>query len=227
MVLGTGNVLSLNVGGIREFEYSGRLAKSAIWKSPVTGRVIARGVNLEGDDQADRAVHGGFDKAVYAYAVEDLGWWKTKIGRPLAHGEFGENLTTEGIDVTKALVGERWEIGSTVLEISEPRIPCWRFAVRMDDKLFPRRFTEAGRPGAYLRIIVEGELGKGDQIRVVSRPHHNFTIGDIFRIFTRDQHEAGSLLTIPQVSKSWQAWAAKRLEKEIRAAPKPADPGCC
>ena len=120
----------------------------------------ARGVNLAGDDQADRKAHGGPDKAVYAYAVEDARWWEQEIGRSLAYGEFGENLTTEGIEVNDALVGERWQIGTTVLEVSEPRIPCWRLGVRMNDKMFPRRFTEALRPGAYLRIVVEGEVGR-------------------------------------------------------------------
>jgi len=130
-------VLSINVGGVREFVYNGRPAKSAIWKVPVVGRTAARGVNLEGDDQADRKVHGGPDKAVYAYAVEDLRWWEEKLGRSLPFGQFGENLTTERIEVNDALVGERWDIGSTVLEVSEPRIPCWRLGARMEDQMFP------------------------------------------------------------------------------------------
>src|SRR5262245_46097844 len=117
-------VLSVNVGAVREFEYNGHPAKSAIWKLPAVGRIAARGVNLAGDDQADRKAHGGPDKVVYAYAVEDIQWWEQEVGRPLAYGEFGENLTTEGIEVNNALVGERWKIGSTVLEVSEPRIPC-------------------------------------------------------------------------------------------------------
>src|SRR3989454_3236340 len=123
MATTAGKVLSVNVGTVREFEYRGRPAKSAIWKSPAAGRVAARGVNLAGDDQADRKAHGGFDKAVYAYAVEDTRWWEEQIGRPFAYGEFGENLTTEGIEVNAALVGEKWAIGTTVLEVSEPRIP--------------------------------------------------------------------------------------------------------
>ena len=94
----TGRVLSVNVGGVREFEYKGRPSKSDIWKSPVAGRIAPRGVNLEGDDQADRKAHGGPDKAVYAYAVEDALWWKQEIGRAFEYGEFGENLTTEGIE---------------------------------------------------------------------------------------------------------------------------------
>jgi MOSC domain-containing protein YiiM len=116
-----------------------------------SGRIAARGVNLDGDDQADRKAHGGPDKAAYAYAVEDARWWEQEIGRSFAYGEFGENLTTEGVEVNHALVGECWEIRSTVLEVSEPRIPCWRLAVRMNDPIFPRRFAEAMRPGAYLR----------------------------------------------------------------------------
>src|SRR2546421_4754685 len=167
MATSAGTVLSVNVGSVREFEYAGRPARSAIWKSPVVGRIAARGVNLAGDDQADRTAHGGPDKALYAYAVEDARWWEQEIGRALAYGEFGENLTTEVIDVNDALVGERWRIGTTVLEVSEPRIPCWRLAVRMKDKLFPRRFTEALRPGAYLRIVVEGDVAAGNEIRVV------------------------------------------------------------
>src|SRR4051812_27392127 len=173
-------VLSVSVGKPRAFDYNGRHAKSAIWKSPAVGRIAARGVNLAGDDQADRQAHGGPDKAVYAYAVEDARWWEQEIGRALAAGEFGENLTTERIELNQALVGECWQIGTTVLEVSEPRIPCWRLGVRMNDKMFPRRFTEALRPGAYLRIVVEGDVGAGDEIRVVERPAHALTIRDVF-----------------------------------------------
>ncbi|HTP48086.1 MAG TPA: MOSC domain-containing protein [Casimicrobiaceae bacterium] len=202
-----GKVLSVNVGTPREFEYDGQPARSAIWKSPVVGRVAVRGVNLAGDDQADREAHGGPDKAIYAYAVEDTRWWEHEIGRPLAYGEFGENLTTGGIEVNGALIGERWEIGSAILEVSQPRVPCWRLGVRMNDKKFPRRFTKALRPGAYLRIVVEGELGAGDEIRVVERPDHDVTIQDVFRIYTRDRHEAARLLAIPRISESWRRWA--------------------
>lgn len=133
-----GKVLSVNVGGIREFDFNGQAARSGIWKFPAPGRVRARGVNLEGDDQADRAAHGGPNKAIYAYAIEDYRWWQAEIDRPLQYGEFGENLTTEGIDVTGALVGERFKVGTTLLEVSEPRVPCWRFGVRMGDPKFPR-----------------------------------------------------------------------------------------
>ena len=227
MATPVGKVLSVNVGGVREFEYNGRPAKSAIWKSPAVGRIAARGVNLAGDDQADRKAHGGPDKALYAYAVEDARWWEQEIGRALAYGAFGQNLTTEGIDVNDALVGERWQIGTTVLEVSEPRIPCWRLGVRMNDKLFPRRFTEAFRPGAYLRIVVEGDAGAGDEIRVVERPDHDLTIRDVFRIYTRDRAEVDRLLAVPQMSESWRRWAADLLQKAKGRHRDGAEPGCC
>jgi MOSC domain-containing protein YiiM len=219
-------ILSVNVGQAREFDYNGRSAKSAIWKSPVAGRIPARGVNLEGDAQADRKAHGGPDKSVYAYAMEDLRWWEEKLGRSLQYGEFGENLTTEGIAVSDALVGERWAIGTAVFEVSEPRIPCWRLGVRMNDQGFVRRFTEALRPGTYLRIIVEGDVAAGDDIRIIERPAHDLTIRDIFRIYTRDREEAERLLTVPRISESWRGWAQHSLEAtKGRAAS--ATPGCC
>jgi MOSC domain-containing protein YiiM len=171
--------------------------------------------------------HGGPDKVVYAYAVEDARWWQQQIGRSLGYGEFGENLTTEGIEVNDALVGERWQIGTTVLEVSEPRIPCWRLGVRMNDKLFPRQFTEALRPGSYFRLIVEGSVGQGDEIRVVERPAHGLTIRDVFRIYTRDRDEVQRLLTAPRMSESWKRWAVDWLQKSKGQPPQAAEPGCC
>jgi MOSC domain-containing protein YiiM len=227
MATSAGKVLSVNVGLPCEFEYNGRPARSAIWKSPVAGRVAAGGVNLAGDDQADRQAHGGPNKAVYAYAVEDLDWWAQEIGRPLQYGEMGENLTTEGIEVNGALVGERWAIGTTVLEVSEPRVPCWRLGVRMNDKLFPRRFTGALRPGAYLRILVEGDIGAGDEIQVIERPDHGITVRDVLRIYAFDRQEVGRLLTIPGMSESWRRWADHYLQETKGRAAETTGPGCC
>jgi MOSC domain-containing protein YiiM len=227
MATPVGKVLSVNVGGVREFEYNGRLARSAIWKSPAVGRIAARGVNLAGDDQADRKAHGGPDKALYAYAVEDARWWEQEIGRALAFGELGENLTTAGIDVNNALVGEHWQVGTLVLEVSEPRIPCWRLGVRMNDKTFPRRFTDSLRPGGYLRIVVEGDVGAGDEIRVVERPAHDLTIRDVFRIYTRDRAEVERLLAVPQMSESWKRWAVDWLQRAKSRPTDGAEPGCC
>lgn len=221
------SVLSVNVGTPRDFEYAGRRATSAIWKSPVHGRIAARGVNLDGDAQADRKAHGGRDKAIYAYAREDARWWEQAIGRFLAFGEFGENLTTEGLEVNDALIGERWKIGSAVLEVAEPRIPCWRLGVRMNDAKFPRRFTEAMRPGSYLRIIGEGDIGVGDEIRVVEKPDHDVTVRDVFRIYTREHGQAERLLALARISDSWKRWAADTVQRSKQRRADSGAPGCC
>lgn len=170
-------LVSVNVGRPAQIAVRrGRPLMSAIGKQPVDGPVAVRGVNLDGDDQADRRVHGGPDKAVYAYASEDIAWWAAELARELAPGAFGENLTTAGVDVTGAVIGERWRIGSVVLEVAQPRLPCAKLGIRFGDPLMVRRFGEASRPGAYLRIVTEGELQTGDAVELLSRPEHGVTV---------------------------------------------------
>jgi MOSC domain-containing protein YiiM len=175
-------LLSVNVGrpqpvGLRR----GRTVRSAIGKAPVDGRVRVAGVNVEGDDQADRRVHGGPDKAIYAYAREDTAWWEGELGRELGPGAFGENLTVEGVDVSGAVIGERWRLGTVELEVCQPRFPCFKLGLRFGDPLMLKRFTQAERPGAYLRIVREGEIGTGDTIDVAERPDHGITIALVAR----------------------------------------------
>lgn len=169
-------VLSVNVGLPREVPRGKGTIRTAIWKSPVAGRVAARDDHLEGDEAADRRVHGGYDKAVYAYSREDYEWWEAELDRRLEPASFGENLTTQGLDLNAAKVGERWRIGTVLLEVSEPRLPCLKLGLRMGHSRFPKRFANARRPGAYLRIVEPGELGAGDAIEVVERPDHDVTM---------------------------------------------------
>ena len=157
-----GRVESVNVGEPRAVEVNGHTILTAIWKSPVDGRVPLRGVNLRGDDQADRTVHGGPDKAVYAYAAEDTELWEAELGVSLGPGAFGENLTVRGLPVSDAVIGERWAVGSALLEVAQPRLPCFKLGVRMGDPGFPKRFAATGRPGAYLRVIRQGDIGAAD-----------------------------------------------------------------
>jgi MOSC domain-containing protein YiiM len=145
-----GRLISVNVGTPKRIDTGRRIVETAIWKDPVEGRVKVRGVNLDGDRQADLTVHGGPNKAVYAYAIEEVRLWEEELGRPLGPGFFGENLTTEGVDVSGAVLGERWRIGTTLLEVVQPRLPCFKLALKMEDPTFVRRFAEASRPGAYL-----------------------------------------------------------------------------
>jgi len=160
-------VVSINVGVVREVHWRGRAICTAIWKYPVGHRPLrVTRVNLLGDDQADRMVHGGPDKAVYAYAVEDYQYWRDSEGVATSPGLFGENLTVQGLDLGTALVGEQWQVGTALLEIVQPRLPCFKLGVRLGDPAFPRRFLRAARFGAYLRVIEEGEIRTGDPVRV-------------------------------------------------------------
>jgi MOSC domain-containing protein YiiM len=181
MAMHVGRVASVNVGQPREIRVGGRLVRTSIWKDPVDERIAVRGVNLAGDDQSDRQVHGGERKAVYAYAREDLDWWGDRLGQQLGSGRFGENLTTEGVDVTAARVGERWRVGTALLEVTQPRLPCFKLEIRMDRPGFIDEFIDGGRPGAYLRIVEEGEVGTGDAVRVVSRPDGALSMGEVMR----------------------------------------------
>jgi MOSC domain-containing protein YiiM len=202
-------IVSINVGEPRTVEFRGHTVSTGIDKVPVEGSVRVEGVNLVGDDQADRRVHGGVHKAVYVYASEDYEWWSGQLGRALPPGMFGENLTTEGIDVGAAVVGQHWRIGDVVLEVSEPRMPCYKLGIRMEEPGFPAVFSAADRPGTYLRIVEEGSLASGDRVEIGVPPGHGLTVADIARIHERDHHEAGRLLEVAQLSDSWMRWARK------------------
>jgi MOSC domain-containing protein YiiM len=188
----------------------GRPLMSAIGKRPVDGRVSVAGVNVEGDDQADRRVHGGPDKAVYAYAAEDAAWWAGELGREVAPGVFGENLTTEGVDVTGAVIGERWRIGTVELEVAQPRFPCAKLGLAFADPLMVRRFAEARRPGAYLRIVREGELGAGDAIEVGPRPAHGVTVAMVSEAVLLDETLLAGAAAAPELPPSLAEWMRER-----------------
>jgi MOSC domain-containing protein YiiM len=202
-------IISVNVGAPQEVEFRGHTVSTGIYKSAVKGPVRVEGVNLIGDQQADSRVHGGIHKAVYAYAAEDYEWWSGQLGRDLVPATFGDNLTTEGINLGNAVVGQRWRINDAVLEISEPRMPCYKLGIRMDDPGFPTMFSAAGRPGSYLRIIEEGSLAAGDRVEVGPPPSHGLTVADIARIYERDQHEACRLLEAVELSEPWKRWARR------------------
>jgi MOSC domain-containing protein YiiM len=188
-------VVSVNVGQPRQISVRrGRPLMSSIVKDPVEGRVRATGVTIEGDRQADLTVHGGADKAVYVYAIEDIAWWAQALERPeVGPSWFGENLTTKGLDVTHSVVGERWRIGEAEFEVSQPRLPCSKLGIRFGDGRMVKAFARASRPGAYLRILVEGTVGAGDPIELLHRPEHGVTVqlvSDAFLVDPSLQPEA-------------------------------------
>jgi MOSC domain-containing protein YiiM len=203
-------VIAVNVGRPRDVMVGDRVVSTAIWKEPVSGRVAVRGVNVAGDDQADRSVHGGPDKAVYAYASEDAAWWAQRLGRELGPAPFGENLTTRGLDVSGARIGERWAIGSTLLEVRQSRMPCYKLGLRMDDPRFLRTFAQADRPGAYLAILREGDVGAGDAVDIVHRPDHDVTVALMHRALLQDHDLLSELLAAPELMPEWRAFVLER-----------------
>lgn len=207
-----GTVESLNVGTPRPVQVNGRTVPTAIWKEPVTGRLVLRGVNLRGDDQADRSAHGGPDKAVYAYAVQDTEWWEQELAVSLGPGAFGENLTVGGLPVSEAVIGERWAVGSALLEVAQPRLPCFKLGLRMCDPRFPKRFAAAGRPGAYLRVVHEGDIGAADPIHVVSRPAHGVTSALVSCALLREPRLLAAALEAPELPAGLRAWMQERAE---------------
>ena len=208
------HLVSVNVGRPRPVDTGRRTVETAIWKRPVEGRVAVRGVNVDGDAQANRSVHGGPDKAVYAYAIEETMRWEAELGRDLGPGAFGENLTVAGLDVSGALLGERWRVGTALLEVVQPRLPCFKLGLRMGDPTFVKRFGRASRPGAYLRIVEEGELGAGDTIEVdpATLPEHGVSVRLVSDAILLDHGLIPEVLTAPQLIPSLREDLATLIE---------------
>ncbi len=174
------SVVSVNVGLPRTVGWHGVAVTTGIFKAPVAGTIRVAFLNLEGDRQADLTVHGGKDKAVYAYPSEHYEYWRAVLPRPeIEWGAFGENLTTAGFDEESIAVGDRLRIGSALLEVAQPRIPCFKMALRFDDQSMVKRFLQSRRTGFYVRVIEEGELAAGDSIDRIA--HGSITIADVLR----------------------------------------------
>ena len=201
---------SVNVGQPEDGEWAGSLKRSSHRKHSVAGPVLAHRLGITGDQVTDTKDHGGPDMAVYAFAREDLDRWATELGHEIPDGHFAENLTTYGIDVNEALVGERWRVGEALMEIAKVRIPCqtfkgWMGLTGFDDTAWVKRFAADNRPGPYLRVIEEGLVRAGDPIEVVHRPDHGITVSFMFRALTTEQHLAPELLRIEGLADSVRA----------------------
>jgi MOSC domain-containing protein YiiM len=195
------HIASVNVVHALVPDTRGDLDLTAIDKRGQQGRVHVGPLGLTGDDQFDKRHHGGPLQAVYAYASEDAAWWAGELGYEITPGRFGENLTTAGLDVTGAVLGERWRIGEDglVVQVTSPRVPCKTFQGWMDEPHWVKRFTEHGAPGAYLRVVAEGTVGAGDEVEVVHRPDHGVTIGEVFVIRRADADRLRRALDDPDV----------------------------
>jgi MOSC domain-containing protein YiiM len=208
-------VLSVNTGRAFDAEWAGNLKRTAIDKRSAEGPVAVHVGGLAGDEQADTEHHGGRDQAVYAYAREELDLWQERLGRELRNGVFGENLTTRGLEVSRALIGERWRMGSALLEVCVPRTPCGVFRNWLDVQGWVKTFTEEGRTGAYLRVVEEGEVRAGDAVTVEYRPDHGIDLMAAFRAgYERDAALLRRVLDIPGRSEKWKAVLAK-VERQL------------
>ncbi|WP_204044696.1 MOSC domain-containing protein [Acrocarpospora phusangensis] len=210
-------ILSVNVGQAVDAEWAGNTKRTAIDKRPVEGRVAVMVNGLGGDQRADMVAHGSPDQAVYAYAREDYDWWEPQVGFDLWNGRFGENLTTSGADLGKVQLGERWRVGTAVLEVTFPRIPCVVFRNWIGEQGWIKKFTAAARPGVYFRVIELGELGAGDPIEVISRPDDSVSITDAFHAYHGDRDLMRSILAYPGHAPGWDRVAKRVLKHE----PKP------
>jgi len=203
-------VISINVTSVvHQGEWTGSEGRTGIDKRSVSGSIEFKNNGVAGDRIIDTNVHGGYHQAVYAYAIEDAKWWEKEIGEEIPAGRFGENLTTEGIDVNAALVGEKWKIGSVILEVSQPRIPCRVFAGFWKRATLIKDFTQAGRPGAYLRIIQEGTAQAGDVIEVIYKPDHAVSISDLFSAKSGERSKIDEIKDVPELSPEFKEWAEK------------------
>jgi MOSC domain-containing protein YiiM len=200
--MASARVRSVSTGPVDDLEIGGKPGRSAIDKRSRPA-VWAGRLGLDGDEHGDTEHHGGGDQAVYAYAREDLDWWVERLGRELRDGLFGENITTAGLDITGAAIGEIWRVGGATVQVTAPRIPCVTFQSWMDEPRWVKRFAQAGRPGAYLRVLGEGPVRAGDDIEVLSHPAVRVTVADAMRAFYGDAGIMRRLLEVDGRGAKW------------------------
>src|SRR5262245_55282964 len=213
-------VVSVNVGLPKEVEWRGTLVRTAVWKQPVQGRVLARRLNLSGDGQGDLSAHGGEQRAVLVYQLGSYRYWQNHLRRSdLVYGNFGENLTVEGLADDEVCIGDRFRIGGGIFEVSQPRVTCYRVGIRLNHPEMPALLVSHRRPGFYFRVIQEGEVGAGDRIEKIAEGTEQMTVAEIDALLYSGQHPIQSLqraLRIPALSPGWRASMSALLEAAER-----------
>jgi MOSC domain-containing protein YiiM len=202
-------LLSVNVGLPRDIEWKGRMVHTAIWKNPVRGRCRVGRLNLDGDGQGDLAGHGGEQRAVFVYQIESYRYWQEQLTRAdFVHGQFGENFTIEGLEDDVVCIGDRYQIGSALFEVTQPRVTCYRVGIRMNESRMPMLLTSSGRPGFYCRVLQEGEVGHGDEIVKTGEAKERMTVAETNSLLYSPQHPRDRLehaLRIEALSPGWRA----------------------
>ena len=211
-------LVSVNCGLPRDAAWHGTSVTTSIYKTPVTGRIALRKLNLDGDRQADLGVHGGKDKAVYCYPIEHYDYWKSELSIPeLSLGAFGENFTVEGLDEGNIWIGDRFSIGSAEVVVTQPRLPCYKLAIRFQSDRIIKDFLRSGRTGFYLAVVREGEVGGGDEIVPLGRPFDSVAVSVITHLYMAKQFSQGELdtmrrsLSISALPESWKEHLEDRL----------------
>jgi MOSC domain-containing protein YiiM len=212
-------LVSLNVGLPRDVVWHGKTVSTGIYKEPVDGRVALRKLNLDGDRQADLIVHGGEYKAVYCYPIEHYAYWRQQLpGRDLATAIFGENFTTEGVEEDSVHLGDQFSIGSAEVVVTQPRLPCYKLGIRFGADNMVKKFLEAGRYGFYVAVTREGEVGVGDEIKVLSRDPKGVPVSEITRLYIARKYSAADLrslrraLQVRALPTSWKDYFRERLQ---------------
>ena len=232
-------LLSVNVGLPRDIEWKGRTVHTGIWKNPVRGRCRVGRLNLDGDGQGDLAGHGGEQRAVFVYQIESYRYWQEQLKRTdFVHGQFGENFTIEGLPDDAVCIGDRYQIGSALFEVTQPRVTCYRVGIRMNEPRMPALLTSSGRPGFYFRVLQEGEVGAGDEIVKVGEAKERMTVAEINALLYSPDHARDRLeraLRIEALSPGWRSSFEALLQSQTReggnaglvpeAAAHPAAPG--
>lgn len=211
-------LVSVNVGLPREVSWKGKTVTTGIFKEPVNTRVMVRSLNLDGDGQADLTVHGGVDKAIYVYPFEHYDYWRSELpNTELTPGIFGENFTVTGFQEEEINIGDRYQIGSVKLMVTQPRMPCYKLGIRFGRPDMVKRFLASRRTGFYFSVLQEGEVGAGDMLELVSRDEHNITVADITRLYVREQdnpdllHRAAQLEALPA---SWRDYFQEQIRRQ-------------
>jgi MOSC domain-containing protein YiiM len=207
---------SVNVGLPTDVTYKGKEVTTGIFKEPVRGRVRVRTLNLEGDRQADLTVHGGAEKAVYAYPSEHYEYWRAELPlMDIPFSMFGENLTTEGLFEDRLNIGDQFRIGSAKMMITQPRMPCYKLAVKFQRDDIIKRFLKSGRTGFYFSVIEEGEVGAGDGIELLHRDQNDVTVADITSLYTDRKGDRALLeraVRVEALPESWRDYFLRRME---------------
>jgi MOSC domain-containing protein YiiM len=210
-------LISVNVGLPREVDWKGQKVTTGIFKDPIAGRVRLRTLNLDGDRQADLTVHGGEDKAVYAYPVEHYEFWRGELPEmTLPFGMFGENLTTEGLSEAGLNIGDTLRIGSSHIQVTQPRMPCYKLGLKFGRDDILKRFLDSGRTGFYFRVVKEGEVGAGDEIELIGRDRNNVTVADITRLYVKGRTDTESMrraASVDALPESWRSFFIARIAK--------------